>query len=158
MAVDNVAGFGRALTATPFARIILGQLISVRAWCAEMEATMGSKNLGDRRTHHARNNDRLGRAARGMEDEVAKVLGRLQERGAISRFVRCEPGSADAKDGIDFRAFKPVDGTEVGRAFCVSVSYGDYREKRARCPGIPIFRLPPETKPETIEKRILGLF
>lgn len=123
-----------------------------------MEATMGSKNLGDRRTNRVRSIDRYGRAARGMEDEVARVLVRLQERGAISRYVRCEPGSADAQSGADFRVCMPMDGTEVERAFCVSVSYGDFREKRARCPGLPIFRLPPETKPETIEKRILGLF
>ena len=119
---------------------------------------MGLRNLGGRRSNRARRTDPQGRVSRGMEDEVAKALERLQMRGAISRFVRGTPDKDGATDRVDFRAYRPVDGAEVERAFCISVSYGDYCEKRARCPGIPIFRLPPETKPETIEKRILELF
>jgi hypothetical protein len=93
-----------------------------------------------------------------LEKRVAWILRDLVADKKISVFKAHPHYSEEDQHGKDFTVEKQVDGKMVSRSFGVTISRRSWIEARLRHQGVPQFCFPIGVKPETIEKRILGLF
>ena len=121
------------------------------------EVRVGWKNTKDFRGYCDRRSVRMAKQGRLLEDEVERLLKRLEEQGEIVRFKKHEPNSREDREGKDFTVVKSVEDNEFQISFGVTIALKSQRKSRLRYDH-PQFCFPIGTKLETIERRILDLF
>lgn len=120
---------------------------------------MGWKNSRDFRAWRKRRGDRFSKIGRQFEQqELPQLLERMKEEGVIVGFAISRPRSPDDYDGKDCEVRMQKDGAVISRAFGVTISREGVYRARLKHPLVPQFCFPIGTKPETIRRRILGLF
>lgn len=119
---------------------------------------MAFKNKHDFEKYRQRRGELYAGEGLALEDQVESILETLKEEGQIASFQRHAHNSSADRAGKDFSATKEINGEEVTFSFGVTISMRSWNEARARHYGVPQFCFPIGSKPETIVKRILGLF
>lgn len=110
----------------------------------------------DSRDRRSRRKAELGKV---FENSVmVSLLEKMKEDRLISDFIHHSPNSAFDRAGKDFTVFQSGDPEPIARSFGVTTSFKSQKESLIKHPGVPQFFFPPETKPETMQKRILNLF
>ena len=98
--------------------------------------------------------------ARWMESEkaVARQLATMKANGSITGFTRYERDAAGLRETADFLVTAERKGRAVRRRFAVSTSLGAQRTRQGLFPRMRVLCIPADTKPTTIERRVLALF
>ena len=111
---------------------------------------MGWKNEQDLRNYGIRRSQRGNARSEELGQRVTGILQNMQEQELVLDFMPDgQPNS--------FSVSKMVDGVQLVRKFSVTISFRG-RDK-AQANGISNrFCIPPETRTDTIEKKILALF
>ena len=107
----------------------------------------------------ARKAERYSELGKEFENFVANILSKIAEKKKIFGFTQNPANSSEDRQGKDFTVWVKKENDEVStRSFGVTISHKSWNDSRLRHPDIPQFFFPLETKPETIEKKILDLF
>ena len=122
------------------------------------EVILMVKNREEFRRFRARKAMRYAAVGRMLEDEVEKILAKMQDEGVIFDFARSLPNSQEDHEGKDFRVSQIIDGKKIDRFLGVTISQRSHSIARIRHRNVPQFLFPVETKQETIKKRVLELF
>ncbi len=101
------------------------------------------------------NRHRHGDEVRG---ETERVLAALREQERISEYACHRPPVTDDATAARFSVTMRVNGEDVTARFSVTVSRRAWQRAQSRDDATPTFCFPLGTRPETIRKRILGLF
>lgn len=120
---------------------------------------MAWKNSRDFKKWQIRKGRRF--ALRGSDFEnitVPKILEKMVLDGKITKFVHFYKNSKEDHDGKDFMVVMECDGKLTEVCFGVTISFKSWNRSKPLHFGVPQLCFPVGTKPETIEKRILGLF
>lgn len=104
-----------------------------------------------------RKRERNSRRGRELEAWMKEFLAKLKARGDIHGFIVHEHGSAADHQGKDFTVWRKSGKRERAVSFNITISVRRGHEFQIIHPDIPIIVIPPEMKPETIRRRILGL-
>lgn len=106
-----------------------------------------------------RRSQRKAAQGRVFENSVmVALLEKMKEEKKIFDFIYHEPNSPADREGRDFTVKQILLGEIIERSFGVTISLNSQQESRIKHPAVTPFFFPPETKPETIQKRILSLF
>jgi hypothetical protein len=119
---------------------------------------MGWKNKQDMDRYRGRRSQRYAAVGRELEGEVERILQKMLDDKKVDGFRRFPPYSTEDGEGADFSVTRGAGEQAVERRFGVTISLRSWREACGRHSGTTQFCFPIGTKPETIEKRILGLF
>jgi len=119
---------------------------------------MGWKNKQDMAEYRGRRSQRYADIGRKLEEEVERLLQRLLDEKKVDGFRRFPPYSKEDGEGADFSVTRGEGEHAVERRFGVTISLRSWQESCARHHETTQFCFPIGTKPETMEKRILGLF
>lgn len=120
---------------------------------------MGWKTTRDFWKHQGRRMERYGKEGRKFEqDEMRKILQKMRDVGQICEFEIFAPNSPEDRDGRDIRVSRMADGQKIDKYFGVTISLRSWKDAQRFHPDTSQFCFPIGTKPETIQKRVLGLF
>lgn len=120
---------------------------------------MGWRTTRDFQKHQGRRADRYAQEGRKFEQqEMRKILQKMRDAGQICEFEIFAPNSPQDRDGKDIRISKMVGNQKVDNYFGVTISPRCWKDAQRFHPDTPQFCFPIGTKPETIQKRVLGLF
>lgn len=121
---------------------------------------MGLKNDRGIRSRARQRRFGLNRNRHGdeMSGETERVLASLHEQDTITGFARLRSSGRDDGMAVRFSVTMRVDGRDVTVRFGVSVSRREWQRAQARNDDVTKFCFPLGTRPETIRKRVLGLF
>lgn len=116
---------------------------------------MSWKNKRDFEAYRIRKSERGAKRGESLEAEVETLLSGMVERKIVSGFIHHEKNSTEDHDGKDFTVIN----NEGERAsFGVTISMRSWNISKMRHMDTHQFCFPAGTRPETMEKRILGLF
>jgi thiamine biosynthesis lipoprotein ApbE len=118
---------------------------------------MSFRNLDAIRKYGNRRSERMAAEGIKLEDEVERLLARMQKDGKILRFVRHAHNSPEDWSGKDFTVVFGDGNAEVERSFGVTISSKSWQAGKSRHPGVTQFCWPIGTNLTTMENRILGL-
>ena len=99
---------------------------------------------------------RVAKRGRQLEERVEMILSEMVRDGDIKSYTRHLPNSEEDMLGRDFTVSKVKEEKNEVRSFGVTISLRVYAKRTNR--KIKEFCFPPETKKETIKRRILELF
>lgn len=105
-----------------------------------------------------RRTQRCAERGREFEEFFSELLRKMSEEDMILSFEKHPPHSPKDQSGMDFTVSKTVHGESIERSFGITTSHASMKRARVRYPSVPQFHFPMETKPETMQKRVLGLF
>ena len=105
-----------------------------------------------------RRRQRCSERGREFEKTFSMLLEKMQKRDMIVLFKQHPPNSPEDRSGKDFTVWKMVNGKCIGHSFGITTSSNSLKRSRVRYPTVPQFHFPMETRPETMQKRVLGLF
>ena len=109
--------------------------------------------------YEARKSERYAKRGKEFEETVATLLSKMAGDEKISGFTHNQANSHEDQQGKDFIVWVKKENDEVTtRSFGVTISFRSWNDSRLRHQNVPQFFFPLETKPETIEKKILELF
>ena len=120
---------------------------------------MGWRTTRDFRKHQERRMTRYAREGRKFEqEEMKRILQKMQDAGKICGFEIFTPNSPEDREGKDIKASKMAGEQMADVYFGVTISMRSWNNAKRFYPDVPQFCFPIGTKPETIEKRVFGLF
>ncbi len=121
---------------------------------------MGWKNKKDLRAYRVRRMERGAARGNELERQVETLLDAMKNDGEISDFKKHPHNSREDHQGKDFTVVRDIGGVPVKKHFGVTISLRTWcKEKNAFFKNhVPEFCFPIGTKPETMKKKILGLF
>lgn len=105
-----------------------------------------------------RKGERKAQRGRNFEEVVFKMLQQMQNEGHFKDVAYHAPNSTEDHAGKDFTVAIVLKGERVERSFGMTTSLHSREFARGRYPKVPQFHWPLNTKPETIQKRVLALF
>lgn len=109
---------------------------------------MGWKNKTDFKAYRDRRSQRGQQRAEELRDRVVGILTNMQDQNRIQEFV-------EVPNPAIFVVVGMVENMPTPRKFGVSISPTHPKENTD---SVIYFHIPPETKTETIEKKIIDLF
>ena len=105
-----------------------------------------------------RKGERKAQRGRNFEEVVFKILQQIQNKGHFKDVAYHAPNSTEDRAGKDFTVAIIIEGERVECSFGMTTSLHSREFARGRYPEVPQFHWPLNTKPETIQKRVLALF
>lgn len=102
--------------------------------------------------------NRWAQIGKDFEEQVAELMVQMVVEGSIHGFTHHEPNSVEDCEGKDFTVYRLSGGELTDRSFGVTISRHSRANAMVKHPVIPQFWWRIDTKPTTMEKRILELF
>lgn len=104
--------------------------------------------------------ERYSKLGREQEQNIYKILAeaQLNDSPIFSSVVQHEPNGPEDKQGKDLTVGKMINGQEELRSFGITISIKQFHKKSGAGQTVPQFCFPIGIKPETVIKKVLGLF
>jgi hypothetical protein len=119
---------------------------------------MGWKNLADRKAWEIRRSRHMAQQGVLMEAHVENILNTMKEAGIVLDFTHHAKCSPADRSGKDFTVSKVVNGDVVAVSFGITISQKSMQRACLLHDEVPQLWFPLGIKPETIQRKIMGLF